>query len=221
MQQGLDFISLNAYYKWEIHLSALSTDECTVYCIACINHECCPWNRIVNNDCCFWTTTVINQWSTNLILSVSNMQLTYFGLFSLYVHMTVLLSLTCFSFPQPVSLGWRYGAWPLFPVLALPESGFAGGFILWKLMFLFPSSSQARSGRTFRSNLLVFLSLVGFFFFFFNGSLFTSLDFKYLIWQYYGWNKLKYDWIELYLWNTLRQRHKFGLSFCRDREFKW
>ena len=58
--------------------------------------------------------------------------------------MTLLLSLTCVSLSQQVSLAWCYGACcPLFPVLstpswsrqmsALPGSGSDGGFFLFSL----------------------------------------------------------------------------------------
>ena len=81
------------------------------------------------------------------------------ALFPLHVHMTSLLSLTCVSLSQQVSLAWCYGACCLlFPVLsapswsrqmaALPGSGSDGGFFLLKGSFFSPQSPRAaQDGR--------------------------------------------------------------------------
>jgi len=97
------------------------------------------------------------------------------ALFTLHVHMTLLLSLACVCLSQQVSLAWCHGACcTLFPVLltpnwlmqmaALPESGSDGGFFLLKGNFSSPhspcacSGREIGSGRSFLGNLLVSLA---------------------------------------------------------------
>jgi len=87
----------------------------------------------------------------------------------LFPHMTLLLSLTCVSLSQQVSLAWCYGACcPFFPVLSTPScsrqmaallgSGSDGGFFLLKGSFFIPQLPHVHSGweiglkRSFSAN---------------------------------------------------------------------
>ena len=96
------------------------------------------------------------------------MHLSSSALFTLHVHITLLLSLPRVSLSQEVSLAWGYGACcPLFPVLSnpswatLPESGSARGFFLFKGSFFFPQLPRARSGRGIGSKKVFQCNLLG------------------------------------------------------------